>query len=76
MNARSRLLVDLGQNPAAHLHSHDALLACCTINGTVDRTVLERHHRIAAGGGSTDGFCDAVEGPCGCGAWHVVPRAS
>ena len=61
---------DIRNNPERHMHSSDELRACCTYDGGVDFSILDAHSKYVDLGSNGGVKCDAIDGPCSCGAWH------
>jgi hypothetical protein len=64
-------LNDIQVNPNNHHHSHDQLIACCTMeDGSLNLALMEAHSHFAPVGMNGGQRCDSTSGPCSCGAWH------
>jgi len=63
---REKILKDIHEHPDSHRHDFNGLVACCTIDGCVDNSLMEAH-AIRTNSGRQ---CDTTSGPCVCGAWH------
>ena len=62
-------LQDIRNNPSRHKHlDMNGLMACSTINGAVDTSVMQAHEGLHGSNGGVK--CDVASGPCSCGAWH------
>jgi hypothetical protein len=60
------IIADIKENPKKHLHDFGELLDCCmVVDGEIDAEIMEAHRGL----GRTR-KCDALRGPCACGAWH------
>ena len=64
------LLPDIKNNPEKHIHTMEGLWRCCTIDGFVDKALMDAHCDIDLGTADTGVKCDMADGPCACGAWH------
>ncbi len=66
---RQQIFEDIKKTPSNHKH-HDAngLIACATINGAVDISIMQAHEGLYGYNGGA--ACDVSTGPCSCGAWH------
>lgn len=63
----AELLLDIKSKRERHAHPDlNALLACCTVNGTIDISLLDAHAVRDANGIEHD----VQSGPCACGGWH------
>ena len=58
-------LIDIKKNKCPH-PDLNALLACCTVNGVVDISLLDAHAVRDENGIEHD----VQHGPCCCGGWH------
>lgn len=64
-------LLHIVEHPREHDHfGMDELNACCSIDGRFDWALLVAHWMHATLGHNPMEACDALEGPCACGAWH------
>jgi hypothetical protein len=61
---------DILEHPERHRHDFNGLTDCCTINGTVDLSLIDAHSSAAPLGRNGGVACDVTSGPCACGAWH------
>lgn len=67
--SREERLQHIKENPQAHSHTYEGLVACCTTaDGAVDLGLIEAHEGIHGSNGGRR--CDVKRGPCACGAWH------
>lgn len=61
-------LADIKTNPDKHRHGFLGLCTCCTIDGAISAELMDAHQGLLGYNGGT--YCDVLEGPCACGAWH------
>ena len=68
-------LLERIEDVIAHSERHDhygmsEVNACCTVDGNFYWMLLVAHGAYATLGHNPSEECDALEGPCACGAWH------
>ncbi|MFA6603838.1 MAG: hypothetical protein WCT10_03255 [Patescibacteria group bacterium] len=67
-------LREISERPEEH-YCHDVaeFNACCMVGGNFDRMLAEAHLARYGNYGRNGGTaCDVIEGPCACGAWHLL----
>lgn len=64
------VLQHIKDHPEEHRHAYPVLVACCTIGGAIDLSLMEAHGRYVPLGTNGGTRCDVLSGPCACGAWH------